>query len=305
MPVAGMIRLPPATGLLTPELRGILLTLLAMGMFGTMDGFSKYLVQIYPAPLVLWLRHLVAVPLVLLVLAPRRPVAALRATRAPWLQLGRTALLVVEMGFVLVIFRAMPLADVHAILAVTPLVITALSVPMLGERVGWRRAVAVAAGFVGVLVMLRPGLVALQPLALLACLCAVMYAIYGILTRKVALTDRAETSFLLQTVIAAALLTVIGPFFWEPIALRHVPLFLGLGLLGAVGHYCLVKALANAPAVVVQPFTYTLLVWAVVIGYLVFGDLPDRWTVLGALIVVGAGSYAAWREHVRRTVPAI
>jgi drug/metabolite transporter (DMT)-like permease len=284
---------------LSPELKGILLTLAAMGMFGCMDGFSKLLVQTYPPWLVLWVRHMVALVLVLAVLAPRHPVTALRASRRPGLQVVRTLLLVTEMGFVLVAYRTLPLADAHAIFAASPLVVTALSVPLLGEQVGWRRWLAVAFGFFGVLVILRPGLVSIEPAALLATLCMLMYAGYLILTRLVARVDRAETSYLVQTVTSAIALSIVGPFFWMPLGWRDLPLFVGLGALGALGHYCLVRALAVAPAVVVQPFTYTLLLWAVLIGYVVFGDFPDAWTIGGAMLVAGAGLYAAWREHVR------
>jgi drug/metabolite transporter (DMT)-like permease len=285
---------------LSPELKGIVLTLVAMGMFGCMDGFSKVLVQHYPAWLILWIRHLVALVLVVAILAPRHPIVALRATRRPWLQLVRTLLLVTEMGLVLIAFRTLPLADAHAIFAATPLLVTALSVPLLKEQVGWRRWVAVAIGFVGMLVILRPGFAAIPPAALLATLCMVMYAHYHLLTRLVSRADRPETSYLVQTVVSAILLSIVGPFVWEPIAWPHLPLLLALGVLGAGGHYCLVRALSVAPAVVVQPFTYTMLLWAVVIGYLVFGDLPDSWTIAGAALVVAAGIYAAWREHVRR-----
>jgi drug/metabolite transporter (DMT)-like permease len=294
-PVTSMV----ATGL-SPELKGIVLTLVAMGMFGCMDGFSKVLVQYYPAWLILWIRHLVALVLVVAILAPRHPVMALRATRRPWLQLLRTLLLVTEMGLVLIAFRTLPLADAHAIFAATPLLVTALSVPLLKEQVGWRRWVAVGIGFAGMLVILRPGFATIPPAALLATLCMVMYSHYHLLTRLVSRADRPETSYLVQTVVSAILLSIVGPFVWEPIAWQHLPLLLCLGVLGAGGHYCLVRALSVAPAVVVQPFTYTMLLWAVVIGYLVFGDLPDAWTVAGAALVVAAGIYAAWREHVRR-----
>ena len=291
-----------ALGRLTPEAKGILLTLTAMGMFGCMDGFSKALVQDYPAWLILWIRHLVALAIVASVLAPRGLPRVLQATRRPWLQLLRSSLLTFEMGLVLVVFRTLPLADAHAILAATPLLVTALSAPLLGERVGWRRWLAVTAGFVGILVILRPGFAAIQPAALLAVFCTLMYTLYNLLTRLVGQVDQPDTSYLFQTVAAALLLSVVGPFFWTPIALHHLPYLLALGVLGAAGHYCVVRALSVAPAVVVQPFGYTLLLWAIFIGYVAFGDLPDGWTLLGAAIVVSAGIYAAWREHARGAV---
>jgi drug/metabolite transporter (DMT)-like permease len=284
---------------LGPELRGVLLTLLAMGLFGSMDGISKFLVSEYPPTLVLWLRHVAAVPVALLLLANRRPLRLMRATRAPGRQAARAALLVVEMGLVLTAFRVMPLAETHAILAVTPLLVTALSAPFLGERVGWRRWLAVGCGFLGVLVVLRPGLDVLQPGALPAVAATCLYAAYNIMTRRIASVDAAETTFLLQTVIGAALLTLVGPFFWVTPALEHWPLILAQASLGALGHLCLVRALTVAPAVVVQPFTYTLLVYAAVIGFLVFGDVPDWPMLLGGAIIVAAGVYAAVRTHKR------
>ena len=286
---------------LSSELGGILLALLAMCCFGSMDGISKFLVGHYPPALVLWLRHVVAVPLVLLVLWSRGLIVLARSAR-PWLQLARTTLLVIEMGIVLLAFRSLPLADVHAVLAVTPLMVTALAVPVLGERVGWRRWLAVAAGFAGVLLIIRPGFGTLSPMLLLVLLCSVMYAVYNIMTRLVAKDDPAETSWLWQSIGGAILLTFVGPFFWVPLVPAHIPLLLVLAGLGAIGHYCLIRALATVPAVVVQPFTYTLLVWATVIGYVVFGDLPDGYTIVGAVIVAAAGMYAAWREHVRKSL---
>ncbi len=208
------------------------------------------------------------------------------------------------MNLVLMAFQVMPLADAHAILAVTPLLVTALSVPFLGEQVGWRRTLAVIFGFVGVLVILRPGIGVLQPGAILAVVAAALYAVYNIVTRRISALDSADTTFLLQIVFGAVLLSFVGPFFWVMPALEHWPLVLGQATLGAMGHLCLVRALAIAPAVVVQPFTYTLLLYAVVIGYLLFGDVPDLPTLMGAAIVVAAGVYAAIRTHHRAQEPA-
>src|SRR3712207_4705271 len=151
-----------------------------MGLFSCTDGLSKLLVAHYPPVLVLWLRHLAAVPVAFLILARQHPIRLLRP-RAPWLQLARIALLVAVMNLVLVAFRVMPLADTQAILAAAPLLVTALSVPFLGEQVGWRRWLAVAIGFVGVLIIVRPGLGALQPGAIIALLAACLYAVYNVL----------------------------------------------------------------------------------------------------------------------------
>lgn len=302
-PRAALGRVGEGRAALAPEVRGILLILLAMACFALMDGISKFLVSHYPPVLVLWLRHLAAVPVAFLILWRRRPLTLLR-TRAPLLQVGRAALLVTEMGMVLVAFRAMPLGDVTAILAATPLFVTALSVPLLGERVGWRRWLAVGVGFLGVLVIVRPGVGVLQPAAVIAAVSALMYAVYTVLTRMANVRDSAETGFLLQICVAAALLTVIGPFFWVTPELAHWPIILAQATLGAFGHLFMVRALSLAPPVVVQPFTYTQVPYEIGLGFLLFADVPDRWMLAGAALVIGSGVYAAVRTHKRAVAGA-
>jgi drug/metabolite transporter (DMT)-like permease len=280
----------------SPELRGIAITLLAMMAFSLMDAVSKYLSMRYPTPQILWLRYLFTVPLVLLALAPRGIAARVRSQR-PGFQILRSLLLVTEIGLVVWAFGRLPLADVQAVLALTPLAVTALSLLLLGERVGPRRWTAVGAGLVGILIILRPGMGVIQPATLSALLAVLLYALYQILTRIVGRVDAAETSMLWQFVLGSAALTAVAPFFWHPPEPAHWPLFVLAAVLGGAGHYGLVRALQLAPAVVVQPFSYTGLVWSVVIGYLVFGDLPDVPTLVGAAVIVAAGTYAALREH--------
>lgn len=281
------------------ELRGILITLLAMFLFGLMDAGSKYLSTRYPIVQILWVRYLFTIPLLLAAMAPRGITSYLHSQR-PGLQVARGVLLVVEIGLVIWTFGQLPLADVHAVLALTPLVVTALSVPLLREQVGPRRWAAVAVGFVGVLIVLRPGLGVLHPAALVAVLAVFLYALYQILTKMVGHADAAETSLLWQLVVGALLASLAVPFVWQPPALEHWPMFVAIAVLGGLGHYCMIRAFQLVSAVVIQPFSYTLLPWAVVIGYLGFGDVPDRWTLLGAAVIVGAGSYTAIREHRRR-----
>lgn len=282
------------------ELRGILITLVAMFLFGLMDAGSKYLSTRYPIVQILWVRYLFTIPLLLAAMAPRGITRYLRSQR-PGLQVARGVLLAVEIGLVIWTFGQLPLADVHAVLALTPLVVTALSVPMLREQVGPRRWAAVAVGFVGVLIVLRPGLGVLHPAALVALLCVFLYALYQILTKLVGHADAAETSLLWQLVAGALLASLAVPFVWQPPALEHWPMFVVLAVLGGLGHYLMIRAFQLASAVVIQPFSYTLLLWAVLIGYLAFGDVPDRWTLLGAAVIVAAGSYTAIREHRRRS----
>lgn len=276
---------------ITPEIRGILVTLLAMLTFGLMDAASKYLSARYPTPQIIWLRYVFTIPLLLLVLGPGGARRSLRSAR-PWLQVLRSMLLVTEIGLVVWCFGRLPLADVHAVLALTPLAVTALAVPLLAEPVGGRRWAAIGVGLLGVLLIVRPGIGAVQPASLVALLSVGLYALYQVLTRLVGRVDSAETSLLWQLVVGAMVLSVVVPFAWRPPPLEHWPLFVLVAALGGVGHYAMIKALQLSPAAVVQPFTYTLLLWAVIIGYLGFGDVPDALTLVGAGVVVAAGVYS-------------
>jgi drug/metabolite transporter (DMT)-like permease len=288
-------------GAQSAEIRGVLAALLAMAMFGLMDGASKFLAEAgYSPAQILFLRYLFSVPVALMIVAPVGLRVASR-THRPFFQLGRVIVLLVEMAMVLMAFRAMPLADAHALFSATPLLVTALSIPLLGERVGPRRWAAVLVGFAGVLIIIRPGLVALHPGVVPALVSVGLYALYQVMTRIVARVDRAETIFLFQIVVGAALLLPLAPWVWVTPPLGHWPLFLLLAGLGAAGHLLLIRALALAPAVLLQPFSYTMLIWAVLFGWLLFGDVPDRWTLLGAAIVIAAGIYTAVREQRLRT----
>jgi drug/metabolite transporter (DMT)-like permease len=284
------------------EMRGIAITLAAMLLFALMDALSKYLSTRYPTPQILWLRYLFTVPLLLVVLPPRRFNRSL-PSRRPWLQCCRALLLATEIGLVIWAFGRLPLADVHAVLALTPLVVTGLSVPLLGERVSPRQWAAVAAGFSGVLIVLRPGLDVVQSSTLVVLVAVLLYALYQVLTRLVGRVDGAETSLLWQTVIGTIVLGGVAVFFWQTPALEHWPLFILTAVLGGSGHFLLIRALQMAPVAVTQPFTYTLLLWAVITGYLLFGDLPDQWTVIGAAIVIAAGSYSALQDRQSRHPP--
>ena len=180
-----------------------------------------------------------------------------------------------------------------------PLIITALSALVLGEFVGPRRWAAVAVGFVGVVVILRPGLGVFNPAALIPLAGAALFAVYQIMTKVVARRDSMVTILLYTGWIGFALTSITGPFYWTPPDLKGWILLPIAGFMGVVGHLLLIKALELAPASVLQPFNYTLLIWATAVGFLVFGDLPDTVTVLGAGIVVASGLYTWWRERVR------
>ena len=193
-------------------------------------------------------------------------------------------------------FTRLGLAESHAIFASFPLIVAALSGPVLGEQVGWRRWTAIGVGFLGLLVILRPGLTVFSPDALIALLSAVLFAIYQLLTRLVADTDRAETSFFWTGVAGAAAISLVGWPLWQPLQGWDWAWMVTLGCTGALGHFLLIKALEVTEASVVQPFAYFQLVFASIVGVVVFNESVDLWTAIGAGIITSAGIFTLLRE---------
>ncbi len=282
-----------------PAARGILLMIASMGLLASMDVAGKLLVQDYSVWQVLFVRHALLLVACLAWFGPGAAVAKLRSRR-PVLQVARVSALVGEVAMVLFVFRYLPLADTHAILAVAPLFVTALAFWFLGEPVGIRRWLAVGVGFVGVLIVIRPGLGVFQPVALMVLGSAFLWAVYQVLTRLVARVDSSETAFLYLVVAGCVGPGLAMPWVWRtPGDLATVGLFVLVSVLGAAGHLGLVMALRAAPASTLQPFSYTMLVWATVWGFLVFADVPDPFTCIGAAIVVASGLYTWHRERKR------
>ncbi|MDP7548285.1 MAG: DMT family transporter [Alphaproteobacteria bacterium] len=278
-------------------LKGIILMNAAMFLLAGMDGISKTLAQDYAVPQIRAVRVLI---FCLFALASARPKSLKAAFRShhPYLQIARSLIITIEVGVFIVAFRYLPLADAHAIAGIAPLLVTALAVPFLGEKVGLRRWSAIGLGFIGLLVIVRPGIGVFNPAALIPLGGACLWAVYQILVRKVA-EDSAATSLLYMAVIGAVVMTALAPFFWRPPDAQGWLLLLALGVIGSLGHYVLIKAFQEAPASTLQPFHYVVLLWATAVGYVIFGDLPDTWTITGAAIIAASGLYAFYRERVR------
>ncbi len=282
-----------------PVARGILLMVGSMGLLASMDVAGKILVQDYSVWQIVFVRHALLLVAFLLWFGPRSALGKLKSHR-PLLQILRVTALISEIGMVLFAFRYLPLADVHAVLAVAPLFVTALAFWFLGEPVGVRRWTAVAVGFVGVLIIIRPGFGVFQPVALLALLSAFLWSVYQVVTRLVSRVDSNETAFFYLILAGCIGPGLAMPWLWQtPQELAAVALFLVVSVLGACGHLGLVVALQAAPASTLQPFSYTMLVWAAVWGYVVFADVPDALTCVGAAIVVASGLYTWHRERRR------
>jgi drug/metabolite transporter (DMT)-like permease len=280
---------------------GALLTMLAMLCFAGMDAMSKWLVADYSVGQMMWIRYILLTLFAWFVVHRQGLRAAFRTTR-PVLQIVRSLIAVIEGAMFVLAFRYLPLADTHAVAATSPLIVIALGVLFLGERAGPARWLAVAAGFVGVLLIVRPGFRSFDWPLVLPLAGAVMWAGYQILTRLASASDSPGTSLLWSAVIALIGTSFVGPVYWQwPTALAWT-LMIVISLMGAIAHYALIKALDYAEAGAVQPYAYTLLVWVTILGFVLFGDMPDGWTILGAAIVVVSGLYT-W-HHDRRVLSA-
>ncbi len=281
--------------------QGITVMVMGLFLFAWLDVVSKLLGPLMPVSQILWVRFLAFVPIACL-MAWRPGQGVAWRTSQPLLQAFRGLLLVVEMGMFVWAFKTMPLADVQAIAAATPLMVVAMSVPLLGESVGWRRWSAVGVGFLGVLLIVRPGFQTLGLGTMVVLIGAAMFALYQILLRLVGRTDSAGTTAVWSAVMGALATSFVAPFDWVWPTATGWWLLAAAALLGALGHTIYSKAFVLAPAAVLQPFNYLMLVFAVILGWLIFDHLPDMWTFMGAGLIVASGLYAFHRERLRKGV---
>ncbi|MBL4558346.1 MAG: DMT family transporter [Rhodobacteraceae bacterium] len=283
--------------------RGIWLMTATTFVFAMQDGISRHLAGEYNVLMIVMIRYWFFAAFVMTVTS--RQAGGLRqaaATDQPLLQIGRGLLLALEICVMVAAFVALGLSESHAIFASYPLLIAALSGPVLGEAVGWRRWVAIGVGFIGILVILRPGFTVFSPAALIPLTSAFLFALYGLLTRLAARRDRAATSFFWTGVAGAVAMSCVGIWFWEPMAAPDWGWMAALCVSGATGHWLLIKTYEAAEASAVQPFAYLQLVFAIALGMVAFGERPEPAVFLGAAVIVGAGLFTLWRE--RRTAPA-
>jgi drug/metabolite transporter (DMT)-like permease len=269
----------------------------AVACFACLDATGKYLNHHMDTMQVVWSRYTGAFLLALIFLNPiNRP--GMLVTRRPFLQVGRSALLLFSTALNFIALRYLQLDEALSILFSTPFIVAVLCGPLLGEWVGWRRWTAITIGFLGVLLVTRPGFGGIHPAALLSLGSAICYAIYVISTRVLARTDSNETTLFYSNLVGAVAMLPVIPFVWTaPENALIVALMVLIGALGSAGHYLLIVGHRLAPASVLAPFIYTQLVWTTTLGFLVFGDVPHRWTIVGGLIVVSSGLYLLNRER--------
>jgi drug/metabolite transporter (DMT)-like permease len=280
-------------------LRGIALMVASMAVFSCMDGASKFLAATYHPVMVTWSRQLAQVALLLPLVLWIGPARCLRSA-APGQQVLRGLLLVGSTVCFITGLAHLPLAEAAAIGFVSPMFTTALSIPLLGERVGIRRWTAVVVGFAGVLIVIRPGTAAFDPAAFYPVASALFWAVALIVTRKMSGRDSTMTTLVYASVAGLLAATVPLPWYWTTPDAAGLGLILAMGALSLSGHYLLVRAFQCGTASILAPFSYSQMIWATLIGYAVFGSLPDRWTWVGATVIILSGVYVWHRERIRR-----
>jgi len=283
---------------MNPKTRGYLFTFLAICIFAGQDAITKYLGDRYPALFITMIRFW-AFALFVTGFAASSPGGLRQAirTRRPWLQISRGLLLVAEIVLIVFAYVHAGLAMSQSIFQATPLIITILSIPLLGEAVGWRRGTAVLVGLVGVLVIINPVDVHFDQSLLLPLGASVLFALYSIATRAVSREDSAVTSLFYAGTAGAVAISLIGPFYWTEVAGSDWFALAALCICGTLSHYFLIRAYGLLPAAEIQPITYFQLVLNVILAVTLFGEIITPNMVIGAAIVVGAGLFTIWREH--------
>lgn len=269
------------------RLPAVALMCTAVLCFVVLDAVAKHLSASHPVAMIVWGRYAVHL-LALVMLAPLLGGRRLVTTPRPWLQIGRGALLVVATGSIFLAVKYLPLTQAYAISFTSPLFVALLAGVLLGERVGLLRWLAIGGGFGGVLIVIRPDL-EMHWAVVLPMVMALAWALYQIATRALATTDRAPTTLFFTGLCGVVVLTPAAPLFWSELSLSEWALLGAAGLTALAGHFLLIRAYAMAPAAVLAPFVYVQIVWAALIGWIAFGEVPDGATLAGGAVVIASG----------------
>jgi drug/metabolite transporter (DMT)-like permease len=286
----------PSRKALNPK-RGIILILLAVICFASMDGMSKYLGQRYDIVGVVMIR-MWFFALFVIVWSMRKPggIKAVAKTDQIWVQILRGTILSLQICVIVTSFVVVGLAQTHAVFACYPLLVVSLSVIFLGERVGWQRLSAIIVGIIGVLIIIQPGTSVFDPKILIAVLASFGFASYNVLTRYVARKDLSDTSFFYTGITGGIVMTFIGPFFWTPILMEDWFILFMLCVTSMVGHFLMIRALEVAETTTLQPFTLLQIVYSTIIGLILFQEVVSPHVFIGAGIIIASGLFAFWRE---------
>ena len=275
--------------------------IVAFAFFAGLDTCAKFLSASMGTPQIIWARYAGHLVVALLMFAPMGVWDFWRTDRLG-LQLLRSLFLFGGTACNFVALRYLQLAETAAIFFAAPLIVAALSVPMLGEHVGPRRWTAIAAGFIGVLIVVRPGFGLVHWAVFLSFAAAIFASLYMITTRKLSHTERDVTTQFYTALVGTAIMTPFVPLDWQTPTGANLVAIIAVGILGGIGHFILILAHRFAPAPTLAPFIYIQIIWMAGLGYFVFSDLPDQWTMLGAAVVVGSGLYLLYRERTIREV---
>jgi len=280
--------------------KGIALVLASTIFLGTSDVTAKYLSATLPSIEIAWIRFLVFAVIMTPAMMPASPLYALQTNRLG-LHLMRGAALLGSSLFFISGLRFLPIAEASATGFVAPLFVTALSIIFLGEKVGLRRWIATGVGLVGVLIILRPGTGAFHPAAFFPLVSALAWACTLIMTRMMSGTERAITTMTYSSIAGLFILSALVPFVWVTPTWHDIAFGILIGVASTAGQWIVVLAFRYADASVLAPFSYTQLLWVSVLGFFIFGEVPDAYTIIGAAFIVASGLYTAHRERVRRS----
>ncbi|HET9904743.1 MAG TPA: DMT family transporter [Xanthobacteraceae bacterium] len=280
--------------------RAVLYMIFAMTLIPMLNASAKYLAADYPILQIVWARYAGHFFYMIAAFGPRRG-ASLLVSSQPGMQVLRSTLLCLSTAIYMTALRYIPLTTAAAISFTGPFMVAGMAPLLLGERVGMMRWLAIGVGFLGALLVIRPGFGAVDAAAFLVFFSALFSALYQIMTRKLAAHDRAETSITYIALSGFVLTSIPLPFVWTtPATPLDWALFVGLGFFGGFGHYFLVRAFELAPAPFISPFNYGQIVGAAILGFLVFGQFPDLWVWLGSAVIAGSGLFILYWERRRK-----
>ena len=269
--------------------RGILFMCAASAIFPIMNAMVKHLSAELPTAEIVWARNLSHFVFVTLIFAPRRG-WRLAATQRLGSQILRSCFLLGSNVFYFTAIAYVPLAEASAISFISPFLVALIAAFVLKERVGIGHWIAIGVGFIGALIIIRPGSGELPWQAVFVLFSSTFYATYQVMTRGLAGDDSPETSVFYAAMVGSVLTTLVVPFVWQtPASLQTVIELTSLGVFGGLGHYCVARALMWGPAPVISPFQYVQLLAASLFGYFIFGDVPSVWTYVGAVIIIASG----------------
>ena len=272
------------------EFVGILFAVAAYFSFSILDAFQKTAVINHSIFQLLFIKYIFTL-LLSCSEAKRKNNYKFWQSNNVKLQVLRSFFSIIESGCFVLAFRYLSLADVHSVGSLTPVIIVALSALILKENVSPKTWIAIFVGFLGVLIILRPGLSIFDIKSLLPLMAAFFLGLYQVVTRKVSENDSTETSLFYTSLIGFIVMSILAFVYWQPLTLNSYFLFTGIGIFFSMGIYFQIIALSKARASIIQPFHYTLIFWAIILGYLVYDDLPDTSTIAGAIIIAASGIY--------------